>query len=216
MSHEAFVKRLWEERALAILRADQQDVAARAMEAAVRGGFAVVEFTMRTPGAVELVREFARQPGLLVGAGTVLRVEEARAAVRAGAGFLVSPVLDPEVMAAARDLGVPMVPGCFTPTELWAAHQAGAPVQKLFPAAAAGPAYVSALLAPMPFLRIVPTQGVDATLASAYLEAGVWAAGFTGTLFAPDDLAAERHDRIEARARELLAAAREAKRPPAE
>jgi len=135
-------------------------------------------------------------------------VEEARAAVQRGARFLVSPVMDPEVIAAARELGVASIPGCHTPTEMFNAHRAGAPLQKLFPAPGSGPAFLRATLAPMPFLRIVPTNGIDAGNARAWLDAGAFAVGFTNALFDPAELAAGRFDRIEERARALLAAVR--------
>jgi Entner-Doudoroff aldolase len=181
------------------------------MDAAVRGGFRVVEFTLTTPGALDLIREFARQDGLVVGAGTVLTEDDARSAVAAGARFLVSPVVDAAIISLAGSLGVAMIPGTFTPTEMLHAHRSGAPLQKLFPAPANGPAYVKACLGPMPFLRIVPTAGVDASNAAALLEAGSWAVGFVAPLFVPEDLQAGRFDRIEARARECVAAAASAR-----
>ena len=208
MNPEQFVERLREVRASAILRCPSRETAGPAMEAAVRAGFRIVEFTLTTPGALDRVAEFAARPDLIVGAGTVLTVEEARAAVQRGARFLVSPVMDPEVIAAARDLGVASIPGCHTPTEMFNAHRAGAPLQKLFPAPGSGPAFLRATLAPMPFLRIVPTNGIDAGNARAWLDAGAFAVGFTNALFDPAELAAGRFDRIEERARALLAAVR--------
>ncbi|HEU5059545.1 MAG TPA: bifunctional 4-hydroxy-2-oxoglutarate aldolase/2-dehydro-3-deoxy-phosphogluconate aldolase, partial [Kofleriaceae bacterium] len=159
-------------------------------------------------GALELVAEFSRRPGLVVGAGTVLTVEDAKAAVRAGARFLVSPVMDEEVVRAAVDLGAVAMPGCHTPTELLRAHRAGAALQKLFPAPAGGPDYVRSVLLPMPFLRIVPTNGITAENAAAYLAAGAVAVGFVASLFSAEDLAAGRFERVEERARALLAAVR--------
>ena len=203
-----FLAELQRQRATAILRTNSQEVAAAAMEAAVRGGFRHLEFTLTTPGALELMAEFSRRPDLVVGAGTVLTVENARDAVRAGARFLVSPVMDEEVVRAAVELGAVAVPGCHTPTELLRAHRAGAALQKLFPAPAGGPDYVRSVLAPMPFLRILPTNGVTADNAAAWLAAGAVAVGFVTSLFPADDLAAGRFDRVEDRAREMLAAVR--------
>lgn len=205
MADESFVRILERERCSAILRTEQDDGAA-VMDAAVRGGFSVVEFTLTTPGALELIAEFARRGGLTVGAGTVMSVEDARAAVLAGARFLVSPVVDAAVIAAARGLGVAMLAGTHTPSEMWHAHRAGAELVKLFPAPAGGPAYVKAVLGPMPFLRIVPTHGVDEDNAAAYLAAGAFAVGFVGSLFTADDLAARAYDRIAARAARMRAA----------
>ena len=208
MKADRFVGLLGEVKASAILRCDSRETAVRAMESAVRGGFRIIEFTLTIPGALDLVEEFSRRGDLVVGAGTILTAEEARAAVKRGAQFLVSPVLDPEVIAAGASLGVAFIPGCHTPTEMLAAHRAGAPLQKLFPAPGSGPAYVRACLGPLPFLKVVPTQGVDATNARAWLDAGSHAVGFTNALFDAGDLQAGRFDRIEERARALLAAVR--------
>jgi Entner-Doudoroff aldolase len=180
------------------------------MEAAIRGGFRIVEFTLTVPGALELIAEFTKKEGLLVGAGTVMTPSEAHDAVLAGASFLVSPVVDERVIAEARHLGVASMPGAHTPTELWRAHELGAPLQKLFPAPGTGSAFVRSVLAPMPFLRIVPTNGVDASNVSEYFEAGVFAVGFAGVLFVPDDVRERRWERIEERSRDLLAAVRSA------
>ena len=142
------------------------------MDAAVAAGFRMVEFTVSTPGVYELIAEFARRPGILVGAGTVLDLETVEAAVGAGAKFLVSPVLDPKIMAAARDLDVAILPGCFTPTELLQAYRGGAACQKLFPGPADIAGFVRAVLGPMPFLRIIPTNGVNHENAADVLAAG--------------------------------------------
>src|SRR5688572_14315148 len=106
------------QRAVGILRASDAGAGRAAMEAALRGGFRLVEVTLTTPEAMELIGELARRPGLVVGAGTVLEVEEAREAARRGASFVVSPVIDEPVVAAARELGLAAVPGCHTPSEL--------------------------------------------------------------------------------------------------
>jgi Entner-Doudoroff aldolase len=212
MHPTAFIETLAEARASAIIRTSTRRDAERAMDAAVSGGFTVCEFTLTVPGALELVRAFRARPGLVVGAGTVLSPEQARAAVDAGAQFLVSPVVDPEVITEAARLGVAMMPGCATPTEMLAAHRAGAPLQKLFPAPGTGPAWVAQTLGPMPFLRIVPTSGVTVENAGAYLAAGAFAVGFVNSLFDPGDVTAGRFDAIEARAAAALRAVRGAGR----
>lgn len=208
MKPASFVELLGRERASAILRTAHGEAAGPAMEAAVRGGFRVVEFTLNTPGALDLIERFARNVELTVGAGTVLTVDDARAAVERGARFLVSPVVDADVIREAEALGVAMIPGTHTPTEMLLAHKLGAPLQKLFPAPGDGPGFVRACLGPLPFLRIVPTSGVDEGNAAAFLAAGAHAVGFVGPLFDPDDLQAGRFDRVERRARALLASVR--------
>jgi 2-dehydro-3-deoxyphosphogluconate aldolase / (4S)-4-hydroxy-2-oxoglutarate aldolase len=206
---EQVVHELREARAIAILRTHDHALGQRALTAAVRGGFHALEVTLSTPGAVELIAELARDPQLLVGAGTVLTPEQARAAVAAGARFLVSPVLDLDVVREAGRLGCAVMPGCATPSELWAAHRASAPLQKLFPAPAGGPGWLRAVLAPMPFLRVIPTNGVELDNAAAWLAAGAFAVGCVRALFPPEELAAQAWDAIEARARALLAAVRD-------
>jgi Entner-Doudoroff aldolase len=206
---EAVLNVIRESRAIAILRCNDHSVGRQALAAAVRGGFRVLEVTLGTPGAVELIAELARDPRLMIGAGTVLTVEQARAAHKSGARFLVSPVLDVEVVAEASRLGCVMIPGCATPTELWKAHRAGAPLQKLFPAPAGGPTWLRSVLGPMPFLRVIPTNGVEVANASEWLAAGAFAVGCVRSVFQPDLLAAHAWEAIENRARALLAAVRD-------
>jgi len=194
-------------RASAILRTAIPQAVAPAMEAAVRAGFRVIEFTLTTPGALAQIAAFAGRDGLVVGAGTVLNPDDARAAVEAGARFLVSPVVDEEVIEVAIELNVAMMPGCYTPTEMLRAHRAGAPLQKLFPAPGSGPAHVRSCLGPLPFLKIVPTNGVTADNVADYLRAGAHAVGFVDALFDSAALEAGRFDEIERRGRELLHAA---------
>ena len=208
MTPDAFVDFLGTERASAILRTDVAEAAAPAMDAAIRGGFRVVEFTLTIPDVYERIGEFAARDGVVVGAGTVLTVEQARAAVEQGARFLVSPVVDEAVIEEATRLGVAMMPGTHTPTEMLRAHRAGAQLQKLFPAPGLGPPYVASCLGPLPFLRIVPTNGADETNARAWLDAGAHALGFVAPLFDAGEVRDGRADLIEARARRLLDAVR--------
>jgi 2-dehydro-3-deoxyphosphogluconate aldolase/(4S)-4-hydroxy-2-oxoglutarate aldolase len=183
------VNEILDRRVSAIVRTKEQRLAADAMRAAIDGGFRLIEFTMTTPGALELITEFARKPDLLVGAGTVLTVEQARAAVEAGARFLVSPICDPEVISEAHKLGAPAIPGTFTATEMEIAHRAGADFVKLFPAPADLPAYIASILAPLPHLRIYPTNGVTVGNLLDVLRSGAAGAGFASALFDPAWLA---------------------------
>jgi Entner-Doudoroff aldolase len=203
---EAFVEFLGQQKGSAILRCDDQDKAAQAMDAAVRGGFRIIEFTLTTPGVYELVEDFSRRGDLVVGTGTVMDAAEAEKSVRAGARFLVSPVVDEAVIEAAEQLGVASMPGTHTPTEMLRAHRAGASLCKLFPAPAGGPAWVRSVLGPMPYLKIVPTNGVDEHNAAEWIAAGAYGAGFVAPLFTADDMAAGRWDLIEQRAARCLAA----------
>ncbi len=206
MQPDEFVQFFEMQRASAILRTPSEEAAGPAMEAAIRGGFRICEFTLTIPGVFDRIQEFAKKEGIVVGAGTVLSVENARRAVEAGAQFLVSPVADEAVIAEAARLGVAMMAGTYTPAEMLKAYRAGAALQKLFPVPSMGPAYVKACLGPMPFLKIVPTSGVDLDNARDYLDAGAFAIGFVGPLFVAEDIERCRYDAIEERAKKLLKA----------
>ena len=145
-----------------------------AMAALVRGGIEQVEVTMDTPGALEAVADAAGD-GRTVGVGTVVDAEQVRASAAAGARFVVSPGLVPEVIETALTLGIEPVPGVFTATEILAATAAGARVMKLFPASCGGPSYLRALRGPFPTVALIPTGGVRIDEVQAYLDAGATA-----------------------------------------
>ena len=160
-----------------------------------------MEFTLSIPGALDLITEFAAMPGVVVGVGTVLSTAEAEAGVRAGADFVVCPCLELSVVKWCAARNVCCMAGVYSPSEMWAAHKAGATVAKLFPGAAGGPAYVKAVRGPMPFLKIVPTTGATYENCDEYIRNGAWGIGFTGVLFPPDDMDNRRFKDIEDRAR---------------
>lgn len=195
-------------RCSAILRTPHESTVVPALQAAADGGFEILECTLNTPGALAAIERFSKVEGLLLGAGTVMNPDEAKAAVDAGARFLVSPVCDPAVIRWAVERDIVVIPGCSTPTEMWQAHQAGAPIVKFFPGPPDGPNTVKIIRGPMPFLRILPTSGVTLDNAAAYLEAGAFGLGFVNCLFDPADMAAERFDVIQARAAEMVRVAR--------
>lgn len=205
-NHEQTLQKILDIRISAIIRAGDQRVAANAMDAAVAGGFRLIEFTLTTPGAFELISTFSkREEELVVGAGTVMTTEEARLAVDAGARFLVSPISDPAVIAQARELDVVIIPGTFTATEMATAHRLGADLVKLFPAPANLPDYIRFLLGPMPYLKIFPTAGVTLGNMLEVLRAGAAGAGFVGSLFTPEEMASKNFEAIEKRAGRIVA-----------
>lgn len=201
---EAALERIGEVRCTAIIRTNLKEAVAPAMSAAVDGGFRVVEFTLNTPGALDQIEAFAARGDLLVGAGTVLTAADVRAARAAGARFIVSPVTDREIIRLCVDLDLLVIPGAQTPTEMMAAHAAGARIVKLFPCPADGPAHVRACLGPLPFLRIFPTSGVTEENVGEFFAAGVFGVGFVGCLFQSDDLARGRFDVIADRAARMV------------
>jgi 2-dehydro-3-deoxyphosphogluconate aldolase/(4S)-4-hydroxy-2-oxoglutarate aldolase len=181
-----------------ILRLRDADVALAAGQALAEAGLRAVEVTATVPDAAEVIAKLAASldgSQVLLGAGTVLTPAQAEEFVDAGARFLISPVLDKAVMDAARRLGVPHVPAGFSPTELFAAHRAGAPMVKLFPAAVVGPAYLSAFRGPVPDIRIICTGGLVPETAVEFIRAGATAIGLGGRL------CPQRMDEVEGAAR---------------
>jgi len=169
---------------IAIMRAQSSDQLIEAADAIRAGGLRVIEVTMTTPGALGVVEQAAKRYGdqVLFGAGTVLDAETARAAILAGAGFVVAPTLSLPVIALCNRYSIPVVPGCFTPTEMLTAWEAGADMVKLFPADIGGPDLVKAILAPLPQLQIVPVGGVDLGTAADFIRKGAAALGVGGAL----------------------------------
>ena len=150
----------------------------------LEAGIAVIEVTMNTPDASGAIRRLAQayEGRLVVGAGTVLEASEAAAAVAAGAQFLVTPHVDGDVIAAAHQLKVPIIPGAMTPTEVLQAWRAGAALVKLFPAVTLGPQYLRQLRGPLPEIPLVPTGGVTVDSTAEFIAAGAVAVGVGGTL----------------------------------
>jgi 2-dehydro-3-deoxyphosphogluconate aldolase/(4S)-4-hydroxy-2-oxoglutarate aldolase len=169
---------------IAIMRAQSSDQLIGAADAIRAGGVRVIEVTMTTPGALDVISEAVSRYGdeVLFGAGSVLDAETARAAILAGAGFVVAPTLDVEMVALCNRYGVPVVPGIFTPTEALTAWEAGANMVKLFPASVGGPGMVKAILAPLPQLEIVPVGGVNLETAAEFIRKGSAALGVGSSL----------------------------------
>ncbi len=195
-------------RCSAILRTKDPKAVRPALDAAIRGGFRIVEVTMTTPNCLKHIASLCEQQvdgkPLTVGAGTVLTVEDAKQAMAAGAQFLVSPVTDPQIITFCRQHDLVSVPGTFTPTEMMTAHKAGADLVKLFPGPSNGPAFLRALHGPLPFLRVFPTSGVTEDNCEEWLAAGAFGLGFVASLFEPSDMARHRFDLIEARAKRMV------------
>jgi 2-dehydro-3-deoxyphosphogluconate aldolase/(4S)-4-hydroxy-2-oxoglutarate aldolase len=204
VNREAVLRAVEEHRAFAVIRTDDARQAAAAGEACLRGGMRLLEVTLTVRDALEALRALAARADAVVGAGTVLDPRQVDRAVDAGARFVVSPHFDPEILAAARAAGVPCCQAGATSTEAVACQRAGADLVKVFPASAfGGPAYVRALLEPLPFLRLMPTGGVDDDNLRAYLDAGAAALGLGGALVDRESVAAGRWEAIEEKARRV-------------
>jgi 2-dehydro-3-deoxyphosphogluconate aldolase / (4S)-4-hydroxy-2-oxoglutarate aldolase len=167
---------------VAVLRAPTADGFSAVADILVAAGITAIEVTLTSRGAIDAIGGLRRQlpSHAVVGAGTVLTADQAKASVDAGAAFLVSPVLDPALHSAS--FGVPFYPGGLTPSEILAAQRTGAPLIKLFPAATVGPRYIRDLHGPLPDVRIMPTGGIDLGDVAAWLTAGAAAVGLGGPL----------------------------------
>lgn len=185
---------------VAIFRWDSTDGMRDACLALAAGGAPAVEITLTTPGALDLISVLAQDLGLLVGAGTVLDAATCRAAVEAGARFVVSPGLNPEVVALCAEGGVVSVAGCLTATEVMTANRLGADIVKLFPGRIATPDYLRDLLEPLRGTRMLPTGRVDLQRAAEYIRAGAFAVGAGTHLVDPDAVRARDWTAITQRA----------------
>lgn len=179
-----------------------------ACRAAARGGLRVLEITLTTPGALEAIRALAAEKDLVVGAGTVLTVQAARDVAAAGARFAMSPTLDAGVIAEAHRLGLLAVPGTATPTEILAAHRAGAQLVKVFPSGPlGGPDFLRKVRGPLPDIPLVPTSGPSAETIADYVAAGAVAVGLGSEIF-PPGFTLETVERAARRVREAMDRAR--------
>ncbi len=201
---------------VAVIRLKEAGALLSVVDALSEGGVRALEVTMTVPGAIGLIREIAPSlpPDVVLGAGTVLDAETAEAAIEAGARYVVSPVFREEVLRVCHRLDVPAMPGCFTPTEILTAWDAGADVVKVFPATALGPGYFRDLHGPFPNLRLMPTGGVSLANAGEWIRAGAVAIGVGTALVDAEAVAARHFEEITERARqfvEAVAAARSAR-----
>ena len=213
MSKDDQLARVLRSGIVAVIRADSGERLVDVAEALLAGGVEVMEVTFTVPGAVRVLERVAERLGdrVLLGAGTVLDSETARAALLAGAQFIVSPSTHKDVITLCRRYDKLVMPGAFTPTEVVAAWQAGADIVKIFPSDVHGPKYLKALRGPLPQIRMMPTGGVTLETAGEFLRAGACALGVGGSLVEAKTVAAGDMARIESLARQFTAAVKEAR-----
>ena len=192
---------------VAVVRSPDRDKLVEVAKALADGGVTVLEITFSVPDALEVIRQVRRELGetVLLGAGTVLDAETARAAILAGAEFIVAPTLNLDVIRLCHRYDKAVLPGAFTPTEILAAWDLGADIVKVFPAEVVGPAFFKALRGPLPQIRLMPTGGVDLKTAAEFLRAGACCLGIGGQLVEPKAVAAGDFDRIRELARQYMA-----------
>jgi 2-dehydro-3-deoxyphosphogluconate aldolase/(4S)-4-hydroxy-2-oxoglutarate aldolase len=211
---EEMLNRIAAEGLIPLIRAASASDAVQAALAIKEGGAGFIEVTMTVPGAIDVIRELDRQCGdeVIIGAGTILDVEAGRAALLAGARFLVTPGLCLPLVELARHYSAPVILGAMTPTEILAAWTAGADLVKVFPVAQlGGPAYIKAIRGPLPHIPTVPSGGVNLQNAAAFIEAGAAAVGAGGELVDGKAIREKRFEVITENTRKFMAAVRQAR-----
>ncbi len=206
MSREKHLQRVLDCGIVAVVRHSDPGPLVEVVKALADGGVTVAEVTLTVPNALDVIRAAKQQLGdrILLGAGTVLDPETARAAFLAGAEFLVSPSLNLDVIKMCRRYDKLIMPGAFTPTEVVTAWEAGADIVKIFPAEVVGPAFFKAMRGPLPQVKLMPTGGVDLTTASEFLKAGAVCLGVGSQMVDPKLVAARDFAKITALAKQYV------------
>jgi len=207
MSKEAHLQRVLDSGIVAVVRSPDSQQLVEVARALADGGVSVVEITMSVPNALDVLRQVRQALGerVLLGAGTVLDPETARAVLLAGAEYIVTPTLNLDVIRLCQRYDKLIMPGAFTPTEILTAWEAGADIVKVFPAEVVGPAFFKAVRGPLPQVRLMPTGGVDLTTAAAFLKAGACCLGIGSQLVEPKAVAERDFERIRDLARQYAA-----------
>jgi len=198
---------------VAIVRFERAEQLVQVAQAIRAGGVNVIEFTMTTPNALKVIEESAQEFGeeVLLGAGTVLDPETARAAILAGAQFIVSPTLNPRTIEVCHRYSKVVVPGTLTPTEILTAWEWGADLIKVFPADFGGPAYIKAVLAPLPQVKLVPTGGVSLENTADFIKAGAVAVAVGSNLVNKKAVAEGNFPLLTKLAQQFIAVVKEAR-----
>jgi 2-dehydro-3-deoxyphosphogluconate aldolase/(4S)-4-hydroxy-2-oxoglutarate aldolase len=211
MSKQDVLNRIKSEKVIALIRADGPDSLLECARALSAGGLNCIELTMTTPGAIELCAKVSKElPQVLLGLGTVLDADTARKGIAAGAKFIVTPAVRPEVIKACKEAGVPVLGGSLTPTEVYNSWELGVDVIKIFPAEFFGPAYIKSIKAPFPKIEVMPTGGVTPETVGEFLKNGAFATAAGSALVNPTALKNKDWPAITARAKEFVAAAAKA------
>jgi 2-dehydro-3-deoxyphosphogluconate aldolase/(4S)-4-hydroxy-2-oxoglutarate aldolase len=213
MSKETQLRQVLDCGIVAVVRAPDGQQLVEVVRALADGGVTVAEITMTVPGALDVLQQVRQALGdrVLLGAGTILDPETARAALLAGAEYIVAPTVNLDVIRLCRRYDKLVMPGALTPTEVLTAWEAGADIVKVFPAEVVGPPYFKALRGPLPQVRLMPTGGVDLTTAAAFLKAGACCLGIGSQLVEPAAVAARNFDRLRELARQYVEIVRQAR-----
>jgi 2-dehydro-3-deoxyphosphogluconate aldolase/(4S)-4-hydroxy-2-oxoglutarate aldolase len=214
MSRPAVLQRILDCGVVAVVRSPHADQLVQVARSLLKGGVNAIEITMTVPNAIDVIRNVSNELAgqIVLGAGTVLDPETARAALLAGAEYIVAPTVNRRVIRLCRRYDKVVMPGAFTPTEILSAWEAGADVVKVFPADVGGPNYLKSVLAPLPQLRLMPTGGVDLTTAADFLRAGACCLGVGSALVDKEAIRKGDFDRIESIARQFVSVVQSTRR----
>jgi 2-dehydro-3-deoxyphosphogluconate aldolase/(4S)-4-hydroxy-2-oxoglutarate aldolase len=210
MNQQQGLKEINSTRIIAIIRGVEDKHITAVAKALFQGGITVMEVTLNTPGALAMIRKLQQDFGktMYIGAGTVLDLEDARNAVEAGAGFLVTPNIDVEVIQYASEIGIPIYPGAMTPTEIVKAWKAGATAVKIFPSASLGITYIKELMGPLNHIPLIAVGGVNEANIAEFLRIGCYGLGIGGSLINLKEIEAGNYGWITEKAANLLQASR--------
>ncbi len=199
---------------VAVIRADRSEELMHVAEALVKGGLVALEVTMTTPGAIDVIKAVAAEMGdkVLMGAGTVLDPETARAVILAGAEYVVTPTLKPATIEMCKRYSKVVVPGAFTPTEILTAWEHGADIVKVFPATAVGPKYLKDIKGPLPHIRLSPTGGVSLDNAGEFIKCGASCIAVGGNLVPKKAIAEKDWDTITDNAKRFIEEVKKARK----
>ena len=207
MTKEKVLETIFQTKVVAVIRMADSGKLLKVVEAVQAGGVKAIEITMTVPDAIEVIRTMARTKpaGVVIGAGSVLDPETARAAILAGAEFVVSPVTNFDTIRMCIRYGIPVMPGALTPTEIVAAWQAGADIVKIFPATSVGPKYFKDIHGPLPQIRLMPTGGVSLENSADFIKNGACCVGIGTALLDTKAIAAGDWNALTENARKLIA-----------
>jgi 2-dehydro-3-deoxyphosphogluconate aldolase/(4S)-4-hydroxy-2-oxoglutarate aldolase len=206
MNKENILAEILTRKAVAVIRAKDPSKLKRIIESLAEGGITVAEITMTVPNAIQLIEKMSNEvdKNIIIGVGSVLNRTTAIEAIKAGAKYVVSPIMKKEIIEAAHENDVPIMPGCFTPTEIQTAYEYGADIIKVFPADALGMSFFKSILAPMPHLKLMPTGGVTLTNPGDWIKTGACAVGLGSALLDSKAISEENYSVLTANAKQVM------------
>ena len=206
MDKEKILEEIFKVKVVAVLRINETDKLKNIIDALYAGGISVVEITMTVPNAIQQIEKMNEEldKNILLGVGSVINKSVAEDAIKAGAKYVVSPVLKKEIIETSHKYGVPAMPGCFSPTEIQTAYEYGADIIKVFPADLVGMSFFKSILAPLPHLKLMPTGGVSLTNAGDWIKAGACAVGVGSALLDKKAIAEENYSKLTENAKIIM------------